>query len=152
MILAIGNDLVRTERVRRLIDRFGERFLQRLFTSEERAFCEQSRHTAKRIQHYACRFAAKEACFKALAGARRSDSPGHNSPGDGTPATRRFWGVHWKEFEVVRRPGEAPSMRLHGKALAHLHSALPSGKQAQIHLALSDDDSIAQAFIVISAR
>jgi holo-[acyl-carrier protein] synthase len=129
MILGLGSDLVDIRRVEKTLDRFGERFTNRIYTSGERA---KSDRRANRAASYARRFAAKEACSKALGtGFRKA--------------------VYWRDMEVVNLPGGKPTMRLTGGALARLESMLPPGTRAQIDVSLTDDPPIAQAIVIISA-
>lgn len=130
MILGIGSDLCDIRRIKRSLDRFGERFTHRVFTEGERA---RSERRASPAPSYARRFAAKEACSKAL----------------GTGMRR---GVFWRDMEVVNLPGGRPTMRLTGGALAHLRAMTPPGHEAVVHISLTDDPPMAQAFVVIEAR
>ena len=130
MILGIGSDLCDIQRIERSLGRFGERFTHRLFTAGERARCERR---AAAAPSYARRFAAKEACSKAL----------------GTGMRR---GVFWRDMEVVNLPGGRPTMRLTGGSLSHLRAMTPPGHEAVVHVSLTDDPPMAQAFVVIEAR
>ena len=129
MILGIGSDLCDIRRIARSIERFGDRFTGRIFTPAERA---KSDGRASRAESYARRFAAKEACSKAL--------------GTGLRA-----GVFWRDLEVVNMPGGKPTMRLTGGALERLHRMTPAGHRAVVHVSLTDDPPIAQAFVIIEA-
>ena len=129
MILGIGSDLVDIERIERVLERHGERFVNRIFTDTERARAERR---ADRIETYAKRFAAKEACAKAL----------------GTGLRR---GVFWRDMGVVNLPSGRPTMRLTGGALQVLQAITPDGCRAQIDLTITDEGALAQAFVVISA-
>ena len=129
MIIGLGNDLIDIRRVEISIERFGARFLDRVFTDVERA---KSDKRAQRAASYAKRFAAKEACAKAL--------------GTGLRA-----GVFWRDMGVVNLPSGKPTMRLTGGALKRLEAITPPGMQAQIDLSLTDDDPQAQAIVIISA-
>jgi holo-[acyl-carrier protein] synthase len=129
VILGVGSDLVDISRIERVIARHGERFLARVFTAAERARAE---HNSNAGATYAKRFAAKEACSKAL--------------GTGMSA-----GVFWRDMSVVNVPGGRPILRLTGGALARLSAITPRGFEPQIDLALSDEGLLAQAFVVISA-
>ncbi|MDD5586792.1 MAG: holo-ACP synthase [Alphaproteobacteria bacterium] len=129
MILGIGSDLIDVRRVEQTIARYGDRFIQRIFTSEEQAKASQRTLAAAT---YAKRFAAKEACAKAL----------------GTGMNR---GVFFRDMGVVNLPGGQPSMRLTGGALARLEAMTPPGMKAVIHLTISDDLPLAQAMVVIEA-
>ena len=130
MILGIGSDLCDIRRIARALERFGERFTYRVFTEGERA---RSDRRKARPESYARRFAAKEACAKAL----------------GTGLSR---GVFWRDMEVVNRPGGQPTMRLSGGARARLQAMTPDGHEAVVHVSLTDDPPMAQAFVVIEAR
>ena len=130
MILGIGNDLIDIRRVEQSIGKYGERFLARIFTDLERA---KSDKRANRAASYAKRFAAKEACSKAL----------------GTGLNR---GVYWRDMGVVNLPGGKPTMRLTGGALQRLEDITPPGMVAQIDLTITDDFPLAQAFVIISAN
>ena len=130
MILGIGSDLIDIRRIEKTIARHGERFLDRIFTAVER---EKSDKRAARAASYAKRFAAKEACSKAL----------------GTGLRR---GVFWRDMGVVNLPGGKPTMRLTGGALQTLHQITPAGHEPVIDLSISDDFPLAQAIVIISAR
>src|SRR3954470_295583 len=130
MILGIGSDLCDIRRIERSLERFGERFTHRVFTPGERA---RSDRRAMRAGSYARRFAAKEACAKALGTGMRA-------------------GVFWRDMEVVNVPGGRPTMRLTGGALARLQAMTPEGFGAVVHVSLTDDPPLAQAFVVIEAR
>jgi holo-[acyl-carrier protein] synthase len=130
MILGIGTDLVDVRRIERTLDRHGARFVERIFTAEERRRAE--RRPAVRAGTYAKRFAAKEACAKAL--------------GTGLRA-----GVFWKDMGVVNLPSGRPTMHLTGGAADRLARILPPGHEARIHVALTDELPYAQAFVVIEA-
>jgi holo-[acyl-carrier protein] synthase len=129
MILGIGSDLVDIVRIERVIARHGERFLGRVFTDTERARAERKANVSAT---YAKRFAAKEACSKAL--------------GTGLRA-----GVFWRDMGVVNLPSGRPTMRLTGGALARLAAITPEGFEARIDLTITDEGALAQAFVVISA-
>jgi holo-[acyl-carrier protein] synthase len=129
MILGIGSDLIDIRRVEKSIERFGERFLDRVFTDIERA---KSDRRAQRSASYAKRFAAKEACAKALGTGLRK-------------------GVFWRDMGVVNLPGGKPGMKLTGGALARLRELTPAAHCAQIDLSITDDFPLAQAIVVISA-
>ena len=130
MILGIGSDLCDIRRIERSLERFGERFTHRIFTRGERA---RSDRRAARAASYARRFAAKEACAKAL--------------GTGMSA-----GVFWRDMEVVNLPTGRPTMRLTGGALERLRGMVPQGHRAIVHVSLTDDPPVAQAFVVIEAQ
>ena len=129
MIIGIGSDLCDIRRIERALGRFGDRFTHRVFTDGERA---RSDRRAARAPSYARRFAAKEACAKAL----------------GTGLSR---GVFWRDMEVVNLPGGKPTMRLTGGALERLRAMTPEGHEAHLHVSLTDDVPIAQAFVIIEA-
>jgi holo-[acyl-carrier protein] synthase len=129
MILGIGSDLVDVRRIERAIERHGERFLSRIFTPGERSRAEGR---ARKAETYAKRFAAKEACAKAL--------------GTGLRA-----GVFWRDMGVVNLPSGRPTMRLTGGALARLNALVPAGCEARIDLTITDEGPLAQALVVISA-
>ena len=129
MIIGIGADLSDIRRVDATLTRFGERFTGRIFTDVERA---RSDRKPDRAASYAKRFAAKEACAKAL----------------GTGIRR---GVFWKDMGVVNAPGGRPTMVLTGGADRRLAELTPNGHRAVIHLTLTDDHPYAQAFVVIEA-
>lgn len=128
MIIGIGTDLVDIRRIERTIARFGDRFLDRVFTAKERARAERRRN---RVPTYAKRFAAKEACAKAL--------------GTGFRA-----GVFFRDIGVVNLPTGQPTLALTGGAKARLAALTPPGFTPRIHLALTDEWPLAQAFVVIS--
>lgn len=130
MILGIGSDLCDIDRIQKSLDRFGERFTNRVFTPGERA---KSDRRATRAASYARRFAAKEACSKAL--------------GTGLRA-----GVFWRDMEVVNLPSGAPTMKLTGGAALRLAAMTPAGHEAILHVSMTDDPPMAQAFVVIEAR
>ena len=129
MILGIGSDIIDIRRVEKTLQRFGERFVERVFTDTERR---KSEGRAKRAASYAKRFAAKEACSKAL--------------GTGFRA-----GVFWRDMGVVNLASGKPTMKLTGGALKRLAAITPTGMRAQIDLSLTDDDPQAQAIVIISA-
>lgn len=130
MILGIGSDLCDIRRIEQVLERHGERFLARVFTDVERA---RSERRAARAASYARRFAAKEACAKAL----------------GTGLAR---GVFFRDMGVVNLPSGAPTMALTGGARERLAAMTPMGHEAVIHVSLTDDPPMAQAFVVIEAR
>lgn len=130
MILGIGNDMIDISRIERAIARFGDRFLDRVFTAEERR---RSDKRNQRAASYAKRFAAKEACAKAL----------------GTGLRR---GVYWRDMGVENLVSGQPTMVLTGGALRRLKTITPSGHQARIALTLTDDMPWAQAIVIISAE
>lgn len=128
MIVGIGNDIIDIRRIERTLERYGERFTQRVFTDIERAKSDRRR---LRAASYAKRFAAKEACSKAL----------------GTGFSR---GVFWRDLGVVNEPSGRPTMQLTGAAAEHLSRLTPAGFRPAIHLTLTDDYPYAQAIVVIS--
>jgi holo-[acyl-carrier protein] synthase len=129
VIIGLGSDLIDIRRIEETLARHGERFIARLFTDVERA---KSEARAQRAASYAKRFAAKEACAKAL----------------GTGLNR---GVFWRDMGVVNLPGGKPTMRLTGGALKRLEAITPPGHVAQIDLSITDDFPLAQAIVIISA-
>jgi holo-[acyl-carrier protein] synthase len=129
VILGIGTDLVDIRRIEHTIARHGDRFLDRIFTSIERELAESR---ANRASTYAKRFAAKEACAKALGTGFRS-------------------GVFFRDLGVVNLPSGRPTMQLTGAALCRLQAIVPTGFEPHIDLAITDEYPMAQAFVVISA-
>jgi holo-[acyl-carrier protein] synthase len=129
MIIGIGNDLIDIGRIEKTIARFGDRFLDRIFTGDERR---RSDRRANRAASYAKRYAAKEACSKAL----------------GTGFRR---GVYWRDIGVVNLPGGRPTLVLTGGALARLEAITPAGMAARIDVTLTDESPIAEAVVIISA-
>jgi len=129
MIIGMGNDMIDIRRIEASIDRFGDRFIQRLFTEIEQKKSDRRR---MRAASYAKRFAAKEACSKAL----------------GTGFRR---GTFWRDMGVVNLPSGKPTMKLTGGAAEHLKRMTPDGFAAQIDLTITDDDPWAQAIVIISA-
>jgi holo-[acyl-carrier protein] synthase len=129
MILGIGSDITDVRRIEKVIERHGERFLARIFTEKERARAERKK---KRTETYAKRFAAKEACAKALGTGMRG-------------------GVWWRDMGVVNLPSGRPTMHLTGGALRRLEAMTPQGYEAKIDLTISDEGPMAQALVVISA-
>src|SRR5215217_9545501 len=129
MILGIGSDIVDVRRMARVIDRHGDRFIERIFTEVERAKAERR---ANRIDTYAKRFAAKEACAKAL--------------GTGLRA-----GVFWRDMGVVNLPSGRPTMKLTGGALARLEAITPVDCEARIDITITDEGAMAQALVIITA-
>ena len=128
MIIGIGNDLIDIRRIERTLDRFGDRFIQRIFTPLEQKKAERRRN---RVETYAKRFAAKEACSKALGTGFRK-------------------GVFWRDLGVINLPGGKPSMELTGGALKRLQELTPAGMKAQIDLTLTDEPPLGQAVVIIS--
>ena len=129
MIIGLGSDLIDIRRLERVIERFGERFLDRVFTPVERRKCEAR---AQPAASYARRFAAKEACSKAL----------------GTGFRR---GVYWRDLGVVNLPSGQPGMALTGGALKRLEELTPPGMTARLDVSLTDEPPMAQAIVIISA-
>lgn len=130
MIIGIGSDLIDIRRVAKTLERHPDRFVNRVFTEIEQ---HKSDRRKERAASYAKRFAAKEACAKAL----------------GTGLAR---GVFWRDMGVVNLPGGKPTMQLTGGAAARLANMLPAGHEALIHLTITDDFPLAQAFVIIEAR
>jgi holo-[acyl-carrier protein] synthase len=129
MILGIGSDITDVRRIAKVIERHGDRFLDRVFTAAERARAESKKN---RIETYAKRFAAKEACAKAL--------------GTGLRA-----GVWWRDMGVVNLSSGKPTMELTGGALRRLQAITPAGHEPRIDLTITDEGPMAQAFVMISA-
>ena len=129
MILGLGNDIIDIRRVERTIERYGDRFLCRVFTDTERM---KSDGRAMRAASYAKRFAAKEACAKALGTGFRQ-------------------GVFWRDMGVVNLPSGRPTLELTGGALQALVELTPEGHAARIDLTITDDFPMAQAIVIISA-
>jgi holo-[acyl-carrier protein] synthase len=129
VILGIGSDLADIRRIEASLERFGERFTNRIFTDIERT---RSERKPDRAASYAKRFAAKEACAKALGTGMRSD-------------------VYWRDMGVVNAPSGRPTMALTGGAAERLARLTPEGMTAVVHLSLTDDWPWAQAFVVIEA-
>jgi holo-[acyl-carrier protein] synthase len=129
MIIGLGSDLVDVPRIARSIERYGDRFLNRIYTPVERSKAEGR---ANRIETYAKRFAAKEACSKALGTGFRS-------------------GVFWRDMGVVNLPSGRPTMKLTGGALRRLQAITPAGCETQIDVSLTDEGPAAQAIVIISA-
>lgn len=129
MIIGIGNDIIDIRRVERTIERYGERFLERIFTETERL---KSDGRAMRAASYAKRFAAKEACAKALGTGFRH-------------------GVFWRDMGVVNLPSGRPTLQLTGGAARALAQLTPDGHEVRIDLSITDDFPTAQAIVIISA-
>jgi holo-[acyl-carrier protein] synthase len=129
MIVGIGSDLTDIRRIEKSIERYGDRFLNRIFTETERA---KSDGRAARAASYAKRFAAKEACAKAL-------------------GTGLDQGVFWRDMGVVNLPSGQPAMELTGRAAERLKELAPAGCEARVHLTITDDYPLAQAFVIIEA-
>ncbi len=129
MIIGIGNDMVDVRRIEETLNKFGARFTDRIFTEVEK---NKSDKRAMRAASYAKRFAAKEACSKAL-------GTGFSS------------GVFWKDMGVVNELSGRPTMVLTGGAKAQLERLIPEGKTAKLHLTITDDYPYAQAMVIIEA-
>lgn len=129
MIIGMGSDLIDIRRIETSIERFGDRFTHRCFTDVEQA---KSDGRKNRAASYAKRFAAKEACSKAL-------------------GTGLAQGVFWKDMGVVNLPSGKPTMKLTNGAAERLAMLLPSGHEAVIHLTITDEFPYAQAFVIIEA-
>lgn len=129
MIVGIGADLVDIRRIEATLARFGDRFVERCFTEIERA---KSDRRKERAASYAKRFAAKEACSKAL-------------------GTGLNMGIGWREMGVVNLPGGRPTLELTGKAALLLAAMAPEGMRVVAHLTITDDYPLAQAFVVLEA-
>ncbi|KKX34449.1 holo-ACP synthase [Rhizobium sp. LC145] len=129
MIIGLGSDIVDIRRVEKSIERFGERFTHRCFTDIERA---KSDRRKNRAASYAKRFAAKEACSKAL-------------------GTGLAQGVFWKDMGVVNLPGGKPTMVLTGGAATRLSGMMPAGHKPVIHITITDEYPYAQAYVLIEA-
>jgi holo-[acyl-carrier protein] synthase len=129
MIIGIGSDLIDIRRVGRTLERYGERFTNRVFTDIEKV---KSDRRKERAASYAKRFAAKEACAKAL----------------GTGMSR---GVFWRDMGVVNLPGGKPTMTLTNGAGKRLDEMTPKGCRPLVHLTITDDFPLAQAFVIIEA-
>jgi holo-[acyl-carrier protein] synthase len=133
MIIGIGLDVIDIRRVAKVIERHGDRFLERIYTDAERAKADRRAKNEKMVAAtYAKRFAAKDACSKAL----------------GTGIRRGVW---WRDMGVINLPGGRPTMELTGGALARLQSMTPEGHEVRIDLSITDDWPMAQAFVIISA-
>jgi holo-[acyl-carrier protein] synthase len=130
VILGLGSDLIDIRRVEKTLERFGDRFTERCFTDVERT---KSDRRAQRAASYAKRFAAKEACAKAL--------------GTGVPRA----GVHWRDLGVVNLPSGKPTMALTRGAATRLAEMTPAGMKAQIDVTITDDYPLAQVIVIISA-
>jgi len=130
MILGLGSDITDARRIAKVIERHGDRFLSRVFTDIERAKAERRKN---RVETYAKRFAAKEACAKALGTGIRD-------------------GVWWRDMGVVNMPSGRPTMALTGGALKRLQDMTPAGHEARIDLTITDEGPMAVALVVISAE
>jgi holo-[acyl-carrier protein] synthase len=130
MILGIGSDLIDIRRIEQVLERYGDRFVARIFTVEEQRRSERRRN---RAASYAKRYAAKEACSKALGTGFRD-------------------GVYWRDMGVINLTSGRPTMILTGGALARLEAMTPPGMTVRIDLTLTDELPLASAFVVISAE
>ena len=129
MIIGLGSDLIDIRRIEKTLERHGARFVERIYTEIEQRKSEGRKH---RAASYAKRFAAKEACAKAL-------------------GTGLSHGVFWKDMGVANLPSGEPVMRLTGGAKARLDAMTPKGLTARVHLTITDDFPLAQAFVIIEA-
>ena len=129
MIIGLGSDLIDTRRIERTLERFGARFTERCFTDLERV---KSERRLRRAESYARRYAAKEACAKALGTGFRN-------------------GVFWRDIGVVNQPGGKPTIELTGGAAARLAAITPPGTRASIEVSLTDEPPLAQAIVIITA-
>jgi len=133
MIIGVGSDMIDIRRIAKVIERYGDRFLDRIFTDAERAKAEsRAKNHDLVVATYAKRFAAKEACSKAL----------------GTGIRRGVW---WRDMGVINLTGGRPTMHLTGGALVRLEQLTPAGFEPRIDLSITDDWPLAQAFVIISA-
>ncbi|HBG35182.1 MAG TPA: holo-[acyl-carrier-protein] synthase [Holosporales bacterium] len=130
MIIGIGIDLIDSRRLEKLIHKFGDQFLQRIFTENERIYAEQSPYP---LRVYSNRFAAKEAAVKALGTGMRE-------------------GISWQNIETLRSPLGAPQLCFHGKAWERLSSCVPSGHKESLHVSFSDEPPYSTAFVVIEVK
>ncbi|MBT3989403.1 MAG: holo-ACP synthase [Rhodospirillaceae bacterium] len=129
MIIGIGNDLMDITRIEKTLNRFGDRFVQRIFTDLEQKKSDKRR---MRAASYAKRYAAKEACSKALGTGFRK-------------------GVFWRDMGVINLSSGKPTMKLTGGALKRLEEITPDGMEAQIDITITDEPPLAEAFVIISA-
>jgi holo-[acyl-carrier protein] synthase len=129
VIIGLGSDLIQIHRIANTLERYGDRFVQRCFTPIEQR---KSDRRAQRAASYAKRFAAKEACSKAL-------------------GTGLSWGVYWRDMGVVNLPSGKPTMQLTNGAARALARLVPPGHVPHIHLTITDDAGLAQAFVIIEA-
>ena len=130
MIIGLGTDIVEISRIQQLYEKFGKRFLTRLFTENEQAYCAQK--PLAQMARYAKRFAAKEACLKAL-------------------GTGRSQGIKWRDVEVTRTDLGQPIVKLSGKCLEIAMARLAPGHILKTHLSLSDTQDLAQATVILEA-
>ena len=131
MILGIGSDIIDIRRIEQTLERFGDRFIQRIYTEGEQRRAERRAH--ERAASYAKRFAAKEACSKAL-------------------GTGLKEGVFWRDMGVINLPSGQPTMRLTNGAARRLEQLTPKGHVPHIHISLTDDYPMAVGFVIISAE
>ena len=129
MILGIGSDITDVRRIAKVIERHGDRFLTRIFTDTERARADRRKN---RVETYAKRFAAKEACAKALGTGMRA-------------------GVWWRDMGVVNLPSGRPTIQLTGGALRRLQALTPAGFEPRIDITIADEGPMALAYVIISA-
>jgi holo-[acyl-carrier protein] synthase len=129
MILGLGNDIIDIRRIEKTIERHGQRFIDRIYTDVEK---QKSDRRAERVPSYAKRFAAKEACSKAL-------------------GTGLNHGVYWRDMGVVNLPSGKPTMHLTNGAALQLARMLPEGQRAVVHLTMTDEYPYAQAIVIIEA-
>ncbi|GLQ07361.1 holo-ACP synthase [Sneathiella chinensis] len=129
MIIGIGNDIIDITRIERTLERFGDRFISRIYTDVEIAKSERRKN---RVESYAKRYAAKEACSKALGTGFRK-------------------GVFWKDMGVINLPSGKPTLALTGGALLQLEKITPPGTRPVIHLTITDEPPQAQAMVIIEA-
>ena len=130
MIIGIGIDVVRIDRIERALENFGDRFRNRIFTRREQSHADRFHDFPG---YYAKRWAAKEACAKALGTGMRE-------------------GVAWRNIEVESKPGGMPALKLHGAAQARLRSLVPEGFIFLTHLSMTDDRPVASAIVIFEAR
>jgi holo-[acyl-carrier protein] synthase len=129
MIIGLGNDIIDIRRIEKTIERHGQRFIDRIYTDVEK---QKSDRRAERVPSYAKRFAAKEACSKAL-------------------GTGLNHGVYWRDMGVVNLPSGKPTMHLTNGAALQLARMLPEGRRAVVHLTMTDEYPYAQAIVIIEA-
>ncbi|MBB43727.1 MAG: holo-ACP synthase [Rhodospirillaceae bacterium] len=129
MIIGIGSDIININRIERVLERYGDRFIKRIFTPVEK---EKSEQRISRVESYAKRFAAKEACAKALGTGFRK-------------------GIFWRDMGVVNLTSGQPTMQLTGNAEKRLIEITPDGAQSKIDISLTDEPPFAQAVVVITA-
>lgn len=133
MIIGMGSDLIDIRRVEKTLARFGDRFIHRCFTAEEIAKAERRRAAGTHIATYAKRFAAKEACAKAL-------------------GTGFSYGVFMRDIGVINDPSGRPTLALTGGALARLQSLTPAGKTPTLHITITDEPPMAMVNVIIEAH